>query len=490
MKHKKILLPAALAVLVPFAGMTGCSEKSSSSKVELSGFELQVSHEPAEFEKASIFPYEDESSEEENKSVLVQSNKSNGEFTYDVYSDHLELKQYNGTSVKVVVPDEIDGLPLTKLIGKDNVMYKTEVQIFPDSVVAVQLPDTITEIGNCVFYYNSSLKSINIPDSVEYIGDYSFYGCSNLDGIKLPKSLKYLGESVFKLSSSKTFGEKLVIPDGVTEIKDSAFYIGDYSYSEGLKEVYIPDSVRSIGNEAFCGYVSIEKIVLGNGITEIGKNAFERCISLKEIIIPESVNSIGEYAFTSCNALSSVELPDSITELPDNVFSGCKSLKTLKFPNTIKIINYGAFSESGLESFDIPEGVTLCSDCFSFCKNLKSVVVPKGTIFEENGDEFFYGCESLEKVTICSERIPSRSFPGCYNIEEIILSDDVISIEASAFEIGFDANKKCSIHIPESVISINKDCFYGKAEKITVYGKKGSEAEKFAKEKGIKFIEE
>ena len=76
------------------------------------------------------------------------------------------------------------------------------------------------------------------------------------------------------------------------------------------------------------------------------------------------------------------------------------------------------------------------------------------------------------------------------NLQEIFLSNDVVIIENHAFK---KVNPECKIHIPESVISIDNDIFdvsEYEENHFTIYGKKNSVAEEFAKEHNIKFIEE
>lgn len=102
---------------------------------------------------------------------------------------------------------------------------------------------------------------------------------------------------------------KVIIPDGVTSIGNSAF-----EYWSFLTSVAIPNSVTSIGNWAFYKCTSLENVTIGNSVTSIGDYAFCYCSSLENITIPDSVTSIGEGVFhvtpkvcITCNPFSVAE---------------------------------------------------------------------------------------------------------------------------------------------------------------------------------------
>lgn len=430
-----------LAAMIAAGAVSGCSEKKSAEetvKDKLNDIAAETSKAIEDIQGQ----ISTEASEAEKKSELVKSNKSNGEFTYDLYSDHVEVKKYEGSSVKLVVPAEIDDQPVTVVKGYEENGFG---RAFTGSaVVEVQLPDTLTTIGKDAFY-RSKVKTVNIPDSVKTIGLQAFRESSNLEGITLPKGLEAIGEYAFH-DSLQAFGDKLVIPDGIEYIPKGAFSHTSYRNEKTIKELVLPDSVKYIENGAFSQLGLLEKITFGNSLIEIGDEAFSvsgsfiSCTPLKELTIPSSVTKIGEYAFFF----------------------------------------------SGVESLTLPENVELSQYCFKGTKNLKKVVIPKGTVFK--GTRIFEK-SGLEEVEVYSERIPEYAFEGCSDLKTVILSSDVVSIEKGAFSVG---NNTLSLHIPESVISMD-DCIKKSFEfekKVKIYGKKGSAAEKYAKEKGIEFIEE
>jgi hypothetical protein len=131
-------------------------------------------------------------------------------------------------------------------------------------------------------------------------------------------------------------GGDVVIPEGVTEIGDYAFY-----GCSGLISVEIPDGVTTIGDFAFAWCESLASIDIPESVTTIGDSAFAGCESLTSIKIPESVTSIGYYTFGWCDSLTSIEIPEGVTTIGDGAFYECYNLTSIKIPESVTYIcNY------------------------------------------------------------------------------------------------------------------------------------------------------
>ena len=116
----------------------------------------------------------------------------------------------------------------------------------------------------------------------------------------------------------------LVIPDGVTEIKDR-----EYSGRSYIESVVIPNSVQRIGDDAFIVCSGLTSVTIGDGVISIGNDAFRRCTSLTSVTIGNNVTSIGQSAFWDCSSLTSITIPNSVTSIGLSAFSWCTSLTSI-----------------------------------------------------------------------------------------------------------------------------------------------------------------
>ena len=314
------------------------------------------------------------------------------------------------------------------------------------SLTSVAIPDSVTSIGEYAFSHCTSLTSVTIPDSVTSIGRYAFYYCTSLTSVTIPDSVTSIGEYAFYDCTSLT---SVTIPDSVTSIGDGAF-----SYCESLTSVTIPDSVTSIGWHAFDGCTSLTGIwvaegnshyasdasgvlfnkdkttlvqcpgafaayTIPNSVTSIGADAFSYCRSLTSVTIPDSVTSIGESSFYKCTSLTSVTIPDSVTSIGYKAFGSCESLTSVTIPDSVTSIGDGAFSCcTSLTSVTIPDSVTIIGgSAFFDCDNLTDVYYT-GTEIAWNKIKISDYSDVLKNATIhyfsewTREKEPTCTEPG------------------------------------------------------------------------------
>lgn len=154
-----------------------------------------------------------------------------------------------------------------------------------------KVPDTITSIGPGAFSHCIGLKSIVIPKSVTDIGGHQgevFLGCTSLRRIDLPDTLTNIGQKSFQDCGSL---QQVTVPPKVTAIPFGLFW-----RCGNLTKVALPDGITSIGNYAFA---DCQKLIMRRfpaSLKTIGACAFKDCKSLK-VALPKSVTKIGRGAF-------------------------------------------------------------------------------------------------------------------------------------------------------------------------------------------------
>lgn len=118
--------------------------------------------------------------------------------------------------------------------------------------------------------------------------------------------------------------ENLIIPEGVTEIADEAFY-----HNENIKTVVLPNGIKRIGNRAFMQCYKLEKINLPDSITEIGEDAFHECLNLKKIKLPDGIKRIERGVFRGCVTLNEIDIPKTVEVIEPYAFINVPWLKNL-----------------------------------------------------------------------------------------------------------------------------------------------------------------
>ena len=211
-------------------------------------------------------------------------------------------------------------------IKSDFATAYSDYRNFVGGITKVEIPETVTEIGDYAFAYFDKLEEANIPDSVTSIGEYAFYCCSGLTNITIPNSVTSIGGSAFYNCSGLT---NITIGNSVPSIGGSAFY-----NCSSLTNITIPDSVTSIEGGAFNSCSSLTNITIPDSVTSIGGSAFRGCSGLTNITIPNSVTSIGEDTFRGCRGLTNITIPNSVTSIGGWVFNYCSSLTNIDFKGT------------------------------------------------------------------------------------------------------------------------------------------------------------
>ena len=260
---------------------------------------------------------------------------------------------------------------------------------------------------------SAATDEINLPNSVTSIGEYAFLGCSSIFTITIPNSVTSIGLGAFEYIPNIVYhGTAEGAPWGAQY--HNAYVEGWLLYSDASKNHILTCSYRAYG----------------------------------EIEIPNSVTTIEDYAFAGCNDITSVNIPNSVTLLGESSFSGCRSLTKINvalenqnysdidgvlFDKTQNTLIQYPCGRHG--AYAIPGGVTCIGEvAFEYCINLTSITIPNSVI--DIKDYAFYECCNLNSITIPNStiNIGEAAFGDCTNLTSVVIGNSVKCIGYGAFE--------------------------------------------------------
>lgn len=236
------------------------------------------------------------------------------DFAYTADGGEVTITDYIGTSEHVLIPDTIDGLPVTAL-GHRAFYEKT--------VTTVVVPDSVTEIGAACFSGDNYLVSLKLPDGLKRLPPASLESCMRLYDFDLPQSLEKIYSSVFEFNYYLTH---LTLPSSLTEIEQLNF-IGLYGLQSLTlaedNEAFKLDETNGLLMTAdgtrllhcFSDIVPAEEIILPEGLKTVDPFAFHYDYDVKCIVLPEGVETIGAMAFAMCPNLTEIVIPASVTDI-------------------------------------------------------------------------------------------------------------------------------------------------------------------------------
>lgn len=355
----------------------------------------------------------------------------------------------------------------------DGFYYEVNLQEMSATLVAgenkqegeIVIPPTTTYKGRefritaikGAFTNNMKLTSIQIPSSITILGDKTFSGCSALASVTGMENVETIGASCF---AGCTALKSVKLPTSLTEIGKYAFY------KSGIEAIHIPENVISIGRNSFGDCPNLSSVNLEGHISILEASLFRNCKSLSDLSIPNSVIEIKDSTFYGCSSLPAVTIPKSVSRINRGSFEDCSHLETLIIEDSsqrlycttqyngsfcgcpITNLYIGRDLDSDpifgtkIKSAEISNRVTFIpSGLFEGCKYLTEIAIPNSvniideTAFRNAGLKRLIIEESFNNITIYNY----RSFEGC-NFEYVYIGRPIVA-EYSWNQLPFQSKK-------------------------------------------------
>lgn len=365
-----------------------------------------------------------------------------------------------------------------------------------ESLVTVKLPESITEVGEDIFGDCKNLRGVKLPEGVSRINKEAFYGCSILETINFPAKLTSVGDNAFSLCSKMELDN---LPSSLLHVGQSAFCyvplkalkldrkveIGAGAFSNTpITEIEMATPCDSIREGTFSNCPNLTKITIGEGLKYIGYNAFSNS-PVKEANLPSTLRDISSNAFRGssyCPFINDIQpenhiryigkvayqcvdknleeytIKDGTVTLADNLFENWQgNATTFHIPASVEQIGSRVFAGTQIKTLPEMPGLKRIGDeAFYQCKNLKKVTIPETV--EYIGGGAFYGCSNIWSLTYNAinaecERLMESNIP----LEKIVIGDKVRRLPRGIFS----GREFTEVALPACLERIDDSAFYG-----------------------------
>ena len=391
------------------------------------------------------------------------------------------------------------------IFGAASCVIRIGIKAFQGTgLTEIAIPDSVRELCSLCFYECKSLTRVSFSSSscLEHIGCMCFSG-SHLTSFEIPATVRYLHPRAFYECD---LADGLVCSEGCfNHLHDGLLVDQSWSICSScinlLHEIFVPDSVRELGDKCFFGYYRLTRVNFGSSsrLERIGVCSLSRT-SICELNIPDRVEYLCDKCFCACKKLTRINfcassmaktfgrtllsvgpelsclvheiiIPDSVLELCDECFFGCNGLKRVTFgkSSALEYIGFQCFVLSTLESFRMPSSVKLFGGgAFNSCP-LRGLTCSKDCLFCERNcllldraNEICYsGIGFLNSVCVPDSvrELCDGCFYGCCHLEYV-----TFSVSSSLEHIGsqcFALSGLRSFRMPASVNTIGSEVFRG-----------------------------
>lgn len=234
----------------------------------------------------------------------AETQSTYNDFQYKIYGStskgkYIAIRGYQGQDETVEIPETIDGIPVTSILMMNDYKY-------PEKIKKIVIPKTIDALDHTAFEKLTNLETIEVDnDNAKYYAE---------SGVLFSKYKKKITLEFYPAAKA---GKSYTVPASVDSI-EAAFInnknlktltikaqikmIFEIANGSNIEKIILPDSLKFVGEYAFCGCSKLKTIQFGSNVTDILEYAFQDCTSLKTITLPDSVRSVDKDAFTGCKA--------------------------------------------------------------------------------------------------------------------------------------------------------------------------------------------
>ncbi len=346
-------------------------------------------------------------------------------------------------------------------------------------------------IGASAFSAVSGITELLIPDNITEIGQNAFALCADLEKITIGRNVSII--QPFAFSRNKKLKEVYVLNPVPVDIADNVFHTefvwnedGSFNTSKDFTTatLYVPYGSKNAYQEA-AGWKNFQSIV---EMEPASPNITFADAEVKRICV-ENWDTNGDGDLSEDEAAAVINLDNvfkkntSITKFTElrfftgleiigqSDFEDCDNLSEVLLPNSMRVIGHSAFYGSGLESMDIPYGVTRIEDyAFRYCRSLKNVTIPNSVT--HIGEDALESCDNLVSISIPASvtSLYSSTLGGCASLKEIVVdadnpnymsSDGILYNKDKTKLLTYPAGKtNAEYTVPTSVNTIDRLAFY------------------------------
>ncbi|MBO5632097.1 MAG: leucine-rich repeat domain-containing protein, partial [Aeriscardovia sp.] len=356
------------------------------------------------------------------------------------------------TAKEIVIPEGVHELQGNLFSGCQNLRTITLCSTLPSLIMIDKESFKGFEVENCV---------LRVPfDALcEYKNDKRFKDFKYITAIEGSRCLQYDEKGAEVVGCEEEDCDNIIIPDGVTSIKEKAF-----EDNEQIESVVFPDSLETIGYCAFSGCINIADIELNEGLTSIDWDAF-RGTGLSHVFIPYSVEQIGPSAFKCQMEVESINTDycayDGVLYSFDEkelvIYPADKDETDFEVPDTVETICSFAFEDARLKSLTLPDSIkTLERSIFGSDSEITKLTInidnPNELVIDENVFEDFdkSRCRLIVPEGCSANYFPNEYFNGFLSVSEMTNGDPSIAISKSGLVTGQYFETIPESHLAES----------------------------------------